>query len=118
MQRNNVLLPEPLRPTIATISPRRTSSETPSSTFTALKYSTTSWTLTMISGSLLGTIGDVDLSCALACDIEFPFESPARHPNRKANCKIDYGDEEEDEKRLKRRIIDDLAGAREFDEAD
>ncbi len=48
MQRSAVLLPEPLRPMIAVTSPRPTSNDTPSSTFSGPKLLRTSRRLTTV----------------------------------------------------------------------
>ena len=56
MQRKSVLLPDPLRPTMATSCPWRTSSETPSSTFKGPKYFVASRTLTITSPALAGSV--------------------------------------------------------------
>src|SRR5882757_3664844 len=121
MQRSSVLLPDPLRPTMATSWPWRTSSDTPSRTFSGPKYFVTFWTLTTMSAALacpLGSRARRPLATVLSCDMQFPFENTARYRQRVADREIDRGDEQEDQKRLKRRIVDDLAGARQFDEAD
>src|SRR3979411_2196176 len=118
MQRSSVLLPEPLRPTMATICPWRTSSETPSSTFSGPKNFVTSRTCTTISDSTPPLAPKRTRSGGmLSGGIHLPFESAARHRQRVADGKIDRGDEEKNQKRLKRRIVHDLAGARQLDEA-
>src|SRR3954470_5966071 len=120
MQRSSVLLPEPLRPTMATICPWRTSSETPSSTFNGPKNFVTSRTCTTISDSAppFWPKRTRAAGMMLSGGIHLPFESAARHRQRVADGKIDRRDEEKNQKRLKGRIVDDLSGARQLDEAD
>src|SRR6267378_6716706 len=120
MQRSSVLLPEPLRPTMATICPWRTSSETPSSTFSGPKNFVTSRTCTTISDSAppLWPKRTRAGGTTLSGGIHLPFESAARHRQRITDGKIDRCDEEKNQKRLKGRIVDDLAGARQLNEAD
>src|SRR5258708_33745801 len=121
MQRSSVLLPEPLRPTIATICPSRTSSETPSSTFSGPKNFVTSRTCTTIPGDCAPLFCPKRTRAGgtmLSGGIHLPFKSAAGHRQRVADGKIDRRDEEKNQKRLKGRIVDDLAGARQLDEAD
>src|SRR6202022_4716093 len=101
MQRKSVLLPEPLRPTMATICPWRTSSDTPSSTFTTISEDSAPPFAAPKRTRSGGT--------TLSGGIHLPFESAARHRQRVADGKIDRGDEEKNQKGLKRRIVDDLA---------
>src|SRR3954451_19272158 len=103
MQSSSVLLLEPLRPTMATIWPWPTSSETPSSTFSGPKNFVTSRTCTTISDSAPSlapkrTRAD---GTTLSGGIHLPFESAARHRQRVADGKIDRRDEEKNQKRLK-----------------
>src|SRR4051812_29342051 len=102
MQRSRVLLPEPLRPTMAATWPRATSKPTPSSTRSAPNSFTTFWIWTIASAAGMG----------------FPFQRARRQRQRVAHCEVDGGDDGEDHKRLEGRVVDDLAGPRELDEAD
>src|ERR1700738_4043373 len=106
MQRSSVLLPEPLRPTIATVWPRTTSKPTPSSTRSGPNSLTTSATRT--TASLLPSAAGMGL----------PLEMAAGQRQRVAQREIDGGDDAEDGERLEGRVVDDLARARELDEAD
>src|SRR5580704_3312464 len=102
MQRSKVLLPEPLRPTTATVWPRATSKPTPSSTRSGPKSFTTFSMRTMGSSADMGS----------------PFQRAGGDRQRVAQHEIDSGDRGEDHKRLEGRVVDDLAGARQLDEAD
>src|SRR5579872_2673614 len=110
MQRSSVLLPEPLRPTMAATWPRATSKPTPSSTrkgpnsFTTLLI----WTIASL-GAPLG---------ASAAGMGSPFQGARRQRQRVAHREVDRGDDGEDDERLEGRVVDDLARARELDEAD
>src|SRR4030088_2518072 len=106
MQRSSVLLPDPLRPMMATVWPRATSRLTPSRTrsvpnsLTTLAHRTTA---ALVAGA--------------AC-IGSPFEETAGQRQRIAHRKIDCGHDAEDDEGLEGRVVDDLAGARELDKAD
>src|ERR1700682_6150986 len=89
MQRSRLLLPEPLRPTTATVWPRATSKPTPSRTRNGPNSFTTFSMRTMDSSAGMGS----------------PFQRAG-------------GDRGEDHERLEGRVVDDLAGARQLDEAD
>src|SRR5271170_4944201 len=102
MQRSSVLLPEPLRPTIAMVWPRATSKPTPSSTRSGLNSLTTPSRWTIASGAGMG----------------FPLERARRDRQRITEREIDGGDGGEDDERLECRVVDDLARARQLDEAD
>src|SRR3954463_10740729 len=93
MQRSKVLLPEPLRPTMATVWPRSTSKPTPSSTRNGPNSLITSWTRTTASPSGIG----------------LPLEVAAGDRQRVAQREIDGGDAGEDRERLEGRVVDDLA---------
>src|ERR1700754_957187 len=114
MQRSSVLLPEPLRPMIATIWPCLTSSETPSSTFIGPKYLVTSRTCTIspVAGA------PPPFVAALFCDMQSPFENAARDRQRIADREIDRRNDDEDEEGLEGGVVDALAGARQLDETD
>src|SRR3954468_15861272 len=107
MQRSNVLLPEPLRPTIATVWPGATSKPTPSSTRNGANSLTTAERWTIASG--LGASGT---------DMDLPLERPRGDRQGVAQREIDRGDDAEDHERLEGRVVDDLARARELDESD
>src|SRR5450830_721551 len=96
-QRSKVLLPDPLRPMIATIWPFCTSSETPFNTLFVPK---------LLCRLLMLTIAD----------IQFPFKVLAQRRQRIAETKINQGHTAEHGERLERRVVDDLAGARQIDE--
>src|SRR5450830_562500 len=98
-QRSKVLLPDPLRPMIATIWPFCTSSETPFSTLFVPK---------LLCRLLMLTIAD----------IQFPFKVLAQRRQRIAETKINQGHTAEHSERLERRVVDDLTGARQIDETD
>src|SRR5476651_2141280 len=106
MQRSSVLLPEPLRPTIATVWPRFTSKPTLSSTRNGPNSLTRSATRT------------TDSLVPSAAGMGFPLEVAAGQRQRIAQREVDGGDGAEDGERLEGRVVDDLAGARELDEAD
>src|SRR5579883_1385185 len=110
MQRSRVLLPEPLRPTMAATWPGATSKPTPSSTRRGPNSFTTFliWT----TGSLAAALG------ASATGMGFPFQGARRQRQRVAQREVDGGDHGEDHERLEGRVVDDLAGAGELDEAD
>src|SRR5689334_5727905 len=99
MQRSAVLLPEPLRPMIATTEPRRTWNDTPSRTSTVPKRLRTAATSTM-------------------GDIESPFEAAAPGRQRIAQHEVQRRDEHEDDERAEGRVVDHLSGAHHLDEAD
>src|SRR5690242_7919525 len=99
MQRSRVLLPEPLRPTMAATWPCATSKPTPSSTRRGPNSFTTFSIRTIASAAGMG----------------FPFEGARRQGQRVAHGKIDGGDDGEDHERLEGRVVDDLAGASELD---
>src|SRR5258708_26764504 len=101
MQRNRVLLPEPLRPTTATVWPRATSKPTPSNTRSGPNSFTTFSMRTMGSSAGMGS----------------PFQRAGSDRQRLAQHEIDGGDRGEDHERLEGRVVDDLAGARQLDEA-
>src|SRR5450830_7167 len=98
-QRSKVLLPDPLRPMIATIWPFCTSSETPFNTLFVPK---------LLCRLLMLTIAD----------IQFPFKVLAQRRQRIAETKINQGHAAEHGERLERRVVDDLTGARQIDETD
>src|SRR3954454_23831916 len=106
MQRNSVLLPDPLRPTMATVWPRATSRLTPSRTRNVPNSFTTPVTCTTVA-----------LVVGAAC-IGSPFEDAAGQRQRVAHRKIYCGHDTEDDEGLEGRIVDDLACARELDKAD
>src|SRR6185437_5557645 len=97
-QRSSVLLPDPLRPMIATISPLLTSKVTPFSTSSGPK--------------LLRT------SRSSMSDMEPPLETLARARHREADRKIERRDRQIDLQRREGRVVEDLASARQLDEAD
>src|ERR1051325_4271109 len=102
MQRSSVLLPEPERPTMATVWPRVTSRLTPSSTRNG-------------PNSLMTSLMPTTLSSSGMCP---PFQRAGGDRERVAQHEIDGGDGGEDRERLEGRVVDDLAGARQLDEAD
>src|SRR5690242_3324727 len=102
MQRNRVLLPEPLRPTMAATWPGATSKPTPSSTRSGPNSFTT---------FLIWTMGS-------AAGMGLPFQGARRQRQWVAQREVDGGDHDEDHERLEGRVVDDLAGARELDEPD
>src|SRR5882757_658831 len=102
MQRSSVLLPEPLRPTTATVWPRATSKPTPSSTRSGPNSFTTFSMRTMESAAGMGS----------------PFQRAGGNRQGVAQHEIDRGDRGEDHERLEGRVVYDLAGARQLDEAD
>src|SRR5882757_9328243 len=106
MQRSSVLLPDPLRPMMATVWPRPTSRLTPSRTRNFPNSLTT-----------LETRTTAALLAGAAC-IGSPFEETAGQRQRIAHRKIDCGHDAEDDEGLEGRVVDDLAGARELDKAD
>src|SRR6185436_8241823 len=106
MQRSSVLLPDPLRPTMATVWPRATSRLTPSRTRNVPNSFTTPVTCTTVA-----------LVAGAAC-IGSPFEETAGQRQRVAHRKIDGGHDTEDDEGLEGRVVDDLAGARKFDKSD
>src|SRR6478672_8698901 len=106
MQRSSVLLPDPLRPMIATVWPRTTSRLTPSKTRNVPNSFTTPVTCTTVA-----------LLAGAAC-IGSPFEETAGQRQRVAHRKIDCGHDTEDDEGLEGRVVDDLACARELDKAD
>src|SRR6185312_12377670 len=110
MQRSSVLLPDPLRPTMAATWPGATSKPTPSSTRKGPNSFTTFsiWTMGALGASL-------DASSA---GMGFPFQGARRERQRVAQREVDGGDHDEDHERLEGRVVDDLAGARQLDEAD
>src|SRR5688572_31731182 len=99
MQRRAVLLPEPLRPMIATTDPGRTWNDTPSSTLTVPKRLHTASTSTM-------------------GDIKRPFEAAAPGRQRITEREIQGRDQHEDNERAERGVVDHLARAHQFDESD
>src|SRR5918995_1175874 len=107
MQRKSVLLPEPERPTMATVWPRVTSRLTPSSTRRGPN------SLTTLSTQM--TDSPVGLLASGMCP---PFQRAGGDRERVAQHEVDGGDGGEDRERLEGRVVDDLAGARQFDEAD
>src|SRR5579871_102101 len=106
MQRSSVLLPDPLRPMMATVWPRATSRLTPSRTRNVPNSLTT-----------LPTRTTTALVAGAAC-IGSPFEETAGQRQRVAHGKIDRGHDAEDDEGLEGRVVDDLACARELDKAD
>src|SRR5476649_2194183 len=106
MQRSSVLLPEPLRPTIATVWPGFTSKPTSSSTRNGPNSLTTPATRT------------TDSALPSAAGMGFPLEMAAGQRQGIAQREINGGDGAEDGERLEGRVVDDLSGARELDEAD
>src|SRR6478735_18025 len=98
MQRSSVLLPEPERPIRATTCPGSTVRETPLRTSSLPKRL---WT------SSMRTAG-----------IHHLFEMAAEPGQGEADREIDQRDQREDLERLEGRVVDELAGTREFDEAD
>src|SRR6185437_13099355 len=122
MQRSRVLLPEPLRPTMATVWPRATSKPTPSRTRSAPNSLMTSLMRT-IASSVLRTIASSVLrtmaaSEPLSADIGFPLERARGERQRIAQDEVDGADDGEDGEGLEGRVVDDLPGARQLDEAD
>src|SRR5829696_1670127 len=107
MPRSSVLLPEPLRPTMATVWPRATSRLTPSSTRRGPNSLTTL--------STLMTDSPVGLLASGMCP---PFQRAGGDRERVAQHEIDGSDGGEDRERLEGRVVDDLAGTRQLDEAD
>src|ERR1700754_138864 len=106
MQRSSVLLPEPLRPTMATVWPRVTSRLTPSSTRNGPNSLTTLSTL-MTDSPVWSSAG-----------MRPPFQRAGGHRERVAQHEIDGGHGGEDHERLEGRVVDDLTGPRQLDEAD
>src|SRR4030095_9895723 len=104
MQRKSVLLPEPERPTMATVWPRATSRLTPSSTRNGPNSLTTLSTL--MTDSPVGF---------LASGMRPPFQRAGGHRERVAQHEIDGGNGGEDRERLEGRGVDDLGGARHVD---
>src|SRR5260221_14184503 len=98
MQRRSVLLPEPERPMMAMISPRSTSSEMPSSTFSAPKCLVT---------SAISTSG-----------MKPPFQPAAPLGEREAEQEIEGSDRQVDGEGLEGRSCRGMALARQLDEAD
>src|SRR5258705_8990154 len=99
MQRSAVLFPDPLAPITAIISPFFTSNDTPFSTWFEPNRLYTSPSLTI-------------------ADIELVLHRLAPARERIAQHEIESADQPEHEERLKDRVVDDLARARQFDEAD
>src|SRR5882757_1180512 len=97
MQRSSVLLPEPLRPMMATTCPVSTLSDTPFRTSTGPKRLCT---------SSMTTAG---MHC--------PFKVAAETRKRKADQEIDRRHGREDLERPECRVVDQLAGARQLDES-
>src|ERR1700730_6062485 len=98
MQRRSVLLPEPLRPMRATTVARSTASETS-----------------------LSTLSEPKLLCTAdkrTTDMESPFQLAAQRRQGKADEKIERRYTAEDGERLEGDVVDELAGARQLDEAD
>src|SRR5471030_3130617 len=114
MQRSRVLFPEPLRPTMATVWPSATSKPTPSRTRSAPNSLITSLMRT-IASSVLRTMA---ASVPLSADIGIPLERARGERQRVAQDEVDGPDDDEDDERLEGRVVDDLARAGEFDEAD
>src|SRR5215208_7151679 len=104
MQRSSVLLPEPERPTMATVWPRATSRLTPSSTRSGPNSLITSSTPTTVS--------------MLSADMRPPFQRAGGDRERVAQHEIDGRHGGEDREWLEGRVVDDLAGTRQLDEAD
>src|SRR6266404_4057777 len=102
MQRRSVLLPEPLRPTMATVWPRATSKVTPWSTRKGPNSFTTPETRTTFS----------------LCGMRFPLKRAGGQRQRIAQGEIDRRDAGENHEGLEGRVVDDLACPRQFDEAD
>src|SRR5262245_30848477 len=106
MHRSSVLLPDPLRPTMAIVWPRATSRLTPSRTRSVPNSLTTSAMFTTAM-----------LVAGAAC-MGSPFEETAGQRQRIAHRKINGGHDGEDGEGLESRVVDDLACARELDKAD
>src|SRR5882757_1889123 len=98
MQRSSVLLPEPLRPMMATTCPASTLSDTPFRTSTGPKRLCT---------SSMTTAG---MHC--------PFKIAAETGERKADQEIDRRHGREDLERPERRVVDELPRARQLDKPD
>src|ERR1700710_1592303 len=96
--RSSVLLPEPLRPMIATTWPDSTEKSMPFKTSFAPNC--------------------LRRFCVSTSGIPFPFERARVAGQRIAENEVDHRDEAVDEKRLERRVRDHRAGLREFGEAD
>src|SRR4051812_14078821 len=117
MQRSAVLLPEPERPISASTSPRSTAKETPSSTLSGPKLF---WT------SRSDTIGSEEgVFCCMSGWREVGPATPhplfqflAEQGEGIAHREIGDGDDGVDDERLEQRVVDDLARAHQFDEAD
>src|SRR6476469_9947744 len=93
MQRSSVLLPDPLRPTMATVWPRATSRLTPSRTRNVPNSLTT-----------LETRTTVALVTGAAC-IGSPFEETAGQRQRIAHGEIDCGHDTEDDEGFEGRVV-------------
>src|SRR5450432_3501999 len=102
IQRSSVLFPEPLRPMMATVWPFATLKPTPLSTRSDPNSLTTFSIRTMDSSAGMGS----------------PFQRASGDRQRVAQHEIDGGYRRKDHERLEGRVVDDLAGARQLDEAD
>src|SRR6266851_1424042 len=98
MQRSSVLLPEPLRPMIATTSPGSTTSETSSRARCVPNR------LEMLFNAKIG--------------IDAPFEGLRQERERPAEDEVEHRDDRVDDHRLEGRVGHQLPGARQLDEAD
>src|SRR5271169_7187160 len=96
MQRSSVVLPEPLRPMMATTSPLSIVSETSSSATCVPKR------LQMPFNAKIG--------------IDAPFKRPAKERKRPAHCEIQRCHDRIDDHGLKRDVDDELSGTGELDE--
>src|SRR5688572_11992493 len=98
MQRSIVLLPDPLRPIITTTLPCSTSSETPLRTFSEPK--------------------DLWTDVKRTIDMHSPFNPVAELRKGQTQNEIDGSDHEEGRQWLEGDARNELAGTRDFDEAD
>src|SRR5450755_914588 len=102
IQRSSVLFPEPLRPMMATVWPLATLKPTPLSTRRGPKSLTTFSIRTMDSSAGMGP----------------PFQRASSNRQRVAQHEIDCGYRGKNYERFEGRVVDDLPGARQLDEAD
>src|SRR5690554_2438814 len=112
MQRRAVLFPEPLRPMMATTSPRDTSISMPRSTSLLPKRLRTPFRLTTVSGACV----DVSVVSSIGIGSRPGFQPSAQYREWIAHAEIKRCDQQIDDKRLEDRVVDDLARADEFDE--
>src|SRR4030095_4516285 len=97
-----VLLPEPLRPMMATTCPFSTLNDTP--------FRTSTWPYDLCT-SCASTMGS-------ARDMEFPFHALGCRRQREAKREVDDRDGNEHDEGLEGRVVDELGGARDLHTAD